>query len=734
MKQFATFLLLIATGSGSIAQDSLKTADTSQKFNQQLAEVTITAKRPLMIQSVDKTIVDVKPIVSGAALNTIELLERIPGITVSANGDISLNGRTGVLVLIEGRSTYMSSQDLASYLKSIPAANLDKIELIDNPSSRYDASGNAIINIKMRRNRNAGLTGSINSGISQGKFFRSNNSVNLNFSRKKLNVFSNFGFSTAKEYSKDVYDRKYYGDLNNITSSILLQNYNLGTNKNINIYSGFDYMISPKSTIGGSFGYNKGERNVDFDYLSRYYINGSQPSDKGTGTTDTYDERNNISVNLNFVHQYNKDGRELSADFNYLEHSSGSNRLLENMLYDNNNSLIEEEMFRYIVPVSSRIFVLKADYVHPYKNKMRLEAGVKSSVINNDNVSDYFDLNGTSPIFVPGNSNHFKYDENINAAYVNLQKAWQRWQAQFGLRLENMQSTGNQLGNSVVQKTEFKKSNTELFPSAFVLYKLDSMGSNSLSLLTVRRINRPNYFQLNPFMFLKDQYTFTSGNSDLNPQFQYRVEMKYQHKQLYWFGLSYNRFTQVIFNITDVADEKYINRPDNVGKGFMLLLNTGLTISPARWWNMNNVLRISRMGLRGNERHAELRPDAFVVRLEAMNFFTVSKTVNAELGGYYASKDMNGQAFTKQMFWANVAMQKKIWNEKGSIRLGVDDIFHSWKYRNRSVGLKQAAYFQTTEMDTQRFAVAFSYRFGKDNNSRKRRQSNANDEERGRLE
>src|SRR5688572_20552845 len=177
MKQFATFLLLIATGSGSIAQDSLKTADTSQKFNQQLAEVTITAKRPLMIQSVDKTIVDVKAMVSGAALNTIELLERIPGITVSANGDISLNGRAGVLVLIEGRSTYMSSQDLASYLKSIPAANLDKIELIDNPSSRYDASGNAIINIKMRKNRNPGLTGSVNSGMSQGKFFRSNNSV-----------------------------------------------------------------------------------------------------------------------------------------------------------------------------------------------------------------------------------------------------------------------------------------------------------------------------------------------------------------------------------------------------------------------------------------------------------------------------------------------------------------------------------------------------------------------------
>ena len=391
-------------------------------------------------------------------------------------------------------------------------------------------------------------------------------------------------------------------------------------------------------------------------------------------------------------------------------------------------------MFRYNIPVSSRIYVFKADYVRPFKNKLRLEAGVKSSLINNDNVSEYFDLNGSAPEFRPENSNHFRYDEYINAAYANLQKSWQRWQAQFGLRLENLQAKGNQLGNSVVEKYEFKKSNTEIFPSAYILYKLDSLGKNSLSLLTVRRINRPNYFQLNPFVFLKDEYTYTSGNPDLNPQFQYRVEVKYQHKQLYWFGLSYNKFTQVIFNTTEVVDEKFIMRPNNIAKGFMILLNTGLTVSPAKWWNVNNVLRISRMGLRGDMYDESLKSDAFVVRFEAMNFFTISKTINAELGGYYASKDLNGQAYTKQMFRANAAVQKKIWNERGSLRLGMDDIFHSWKYRNRSFGLKQSSFTQTNEMDTQRFTLAFSYRFGKDANARKRKQSNAAEEEKGRLE
>ena len=166
----------------------------------------------------------------------------------------------------------------------------------------------------------------------------------------------------------------------------------------------------------------------------------------------------------------------------------------------------------------------------------------------------------------------------------------------------------------------------------------------------------------------------------------------------------------------------------------MILLNTGLTVSPAKWWNSNNVLRMSRMGLRSTLYGEQLNPDAFVVRMETINFFTISKSLSAELGAYYASKDLNGQAFSKQIFRSNVAVQKKIMNDKGAVRAGVDDIFHSWKYRNRSVGLKQSSYYHINEMDTQRFSVSFSYRFGKDSNNRKRKQNNANEEEKGRLE
>lgn len=271
MKNLAPLLLIIVTGLRLSAQDSTKATDSSKKFHQRLTEVTVTARRPLIVQEIDKAVVDVKNFVSGAALNTIELLARIPGVTVNDNGEISLNGRGGALVLIDGRSTYMSAQDLVAYLKSIPAGNLDKIELIDNPSARYDASGNAIINIRLRKNRAAGLTGNVNSGLSQGKYFRSNNSINLNYNRKKLNVFANVGVSTGDEYNTEIFDRKYFDVYDHLTSSVLLHNNTLNKNKNVNIYSGLDYAVSNNTSLGASIGYNAGKRNQQFDFDGKSY-------------------------------------------------------------------------------------------------------------------------------------------------------------------------------------------------------------------------------------------------------------------------------------------------------------------------------------------------------------------------------------------------------------------------------------------------------------------------------
>ena len=702
--------------------------------NIQLNEVVVTAKKPLIVQEIDKTVVNVEAMISSATSNTLEVLEKTPGVTVASNGEIGLNGRNGVTVLIDGRSTYMSGQDLAAYLKSLPGGLLDKIELMDNPPAKYDAAGNAIINIRLKKNRVGGLTGNVSMGVSQGKYVRNNDAINLNYKYKKINLFANLGFNTEKTYNLDLYDRRFYNINSELISTVDLRNNQVNKNYGQSINLGLDYAATSKTTIGFIVNINGGRGKSDFDYTSKNFSASHQLDSTGAGRTLGDASRNNIGTNLNFSHKFDNAGREISADVNYLNYKSTGNQSLQNFMYQSDGTLTNQRFFLYVIPSDINIYTAKADYVHPLKNKARIESGVKSSIVDNDYVANYYDVVGTAQTIDNGKSNHFKYHENINAAYINGQKEWKRLGVQLGLRVENTQARGQQLGNDVVQESRFIKNYTGAFPSAFVSYKLDTLGKNTLSFMAVRRINRPNYQLLNPFVFFRDQYSYTSGNPLLNPQYQNRYELKFQHKQFLNMGLSYNKFTDVIFQTTQAVDNIFTTKPKNIADGYMLLLNTTVSLSPTKWWYLNNTLRLSHMGLNGQVYTENISFSVNVARFEMNNYFTIHKNWNAELSGYYASGDLNGQTITNSMYRVNAAIQKKIWNNKGSIRFSVDDLFHSWIYHNRSISLKQSEYFQTSESDTQRIGFAFTYRFGKDTFARKRRHNNnASDDETGRV-
>ncbi len=699
-----------------------------------LSGVTITAKRPMIEQGIDKTIVHVEAMISSATSNTLEVLEKTPGITIGINNDINLNGR-GATVLIDGRPTYMSGQDLAAYLKSLPGSVLDKIELMDNPPARYDAAGNAIINIRLKKNRMAGFTGNISLGYSQGRYARYNDAVNLNYNRKKLNLFANIGFNKERQYTSDLYDRTFYTSAGELSSVVSLSNSQVYKTRGSNINLGLDYAATPKTTYGVVLNFNGGKRNGNFIAAGNNYNKNDQLQGISAGSNTGGDTRRNGSINLSMVHKLNEKGRELSADINYLRYTTDGNQLLENFTFQPGGVLNEKARFQYLVPSSINIYTAKTDYVHPFKNKAKVEAGIKSSVVDNNNVVDYFDRMTEIPVMDYSRSNHFKYHENINALYVNGQKSWQRWSIQSGFRIENTNLHGSQLGNAVTSDSSFRKNYTSVFPSIYFSYKLDSAGDNTLNLLGVKRINRPNYQLLNPFVFFRDQYSYSAGNPVLNPQYQYRLELKYTHKQLFRTSISFNRFTNVIFQTTQAIDSIFITRPQNIAQGYMILLNAGLSLTPAKWWNLNLDVLLSHMGLNGKAYTENLVTNVYVARINLLNQLRFNKGWSAEFGGYYASRDLNGQAVTSGMARVNAAVQKKIWKDKASIRLAIDDIFHSWIYHNKSVGVKQAQYFQTTETDTQRLGLGFTWRFGKSTFARKSgHNDNASDEEKGRVE
>jgi hypothetical protein len=436
--------------------------------NIELKEVVVKAKRPLIEQDIDKTIVNVESMISSATSNTLEVLEKTPGVTVGSNGEISLNGRSGILVLIDCRATYMSGPDLAAYLKSLPGGLLDKIELMDNPSAKYDAAGNGIINIRLKKNRVGGFTGNSSMGSSQGVYGRHNGSLNMNYNHKKLNVFANLGANKEKNYNNDVFDRLFYDTRGQQTSNVLLLNDNISDNKSLNAILGLDFAATPKTTYGLMLNLNGGTRNAIIDYQSNNYNTNRLLDAIGNGNTVLNDKRTNFGTNLNLQHKFNKPGQEMMVDMNYLNYQSNGNQRVQNFRYLPEGALAEQDEFLYLVPGTINIYTAKADYVHPLKKKTSWEAGVKSSVIDNDNISNYFNVKGTVQTIDNGKSNHFKYHENINAAYFNTRKEWKRVGIQLGLRAETTQARGNQLGNEVVQGSTFTKNYTKVFPSLFI--------------------------------------------------------------------------------------------------------------------------------------------------------------------------------------------------------------------------------------------------------------------------
>ena len=401
----------------------------------ELNEVVVKAKKPLIEQEMDRTIVNVGAMIGSATSNTFDVLGKTPGVSVNANGEISLNGRAGVMVLIDGRSTYMSGTDLAAYLKSLPGGVLERIELMDNPPARYDAAGNAVIDIRLKKMRTGGLTGSVALGGSQGRYARSNDAVNLNYNQRKLNVFANLGYSYEQNYSEDDFSRRYYEESGSLKSRVDLKNDQKTASNGYNVNLGMDLAATPKTTFGTIINLNGSSRKGDFAYESVQKNALNLLTSSGNGSTVSKDRRNNTSVNMNMLHKFNDQGRELAVDANYLDYHTQGRQDLENRLFDAEEAIVSRELFRYRTPSEINIYTLKADYVHPLKNKARVEGGFKSSYVDNDFVFNHYNTNDGNTVLDNRRSNHFQYRENINAAYLSGEKRWKRFGMQLGLRL-----------------------------------------------------------------------------------------------------------------------------------------------------------------------------------------------------------------------------------------------------------------------------------------------------------
>lgn len=710
-KQHLILLFLIPAALAAQKPETTPIQDTIMKKDTLLKEVIVTHRKPLLTQAIDRTIVNVDAMISAATSNALEVLGKTPGVTVDQNSSISLNGRSGVQVLINNRPTYLSAQDLAAYLRSLPGSSIDKIELIDNPPARYDASGSAIINLQLKRSSVLGINGQFSSGYSQGNYPKSNQGLNLTYYTPRLRWYNNLGFNSETTFSRDRSERTYLDETMHPISVQLLENKTIFKRKTYGIQSGLDYTLNAKTTLGILARYNYGTNKDRINFRL----------DKTPSTFNQQQERRNVALNMNFLTKLNPNGREWSGEFNFMQYQSKQDQ--------------EMNDFNLHVPSTMQVLTFNTDYSHPLGKKAKIEAGYKSSFVNSTNRYDYTPIEPRQPGIGEKETYPFKFQEAIQAAYISGQQKWKRFGIQLGLRAEHTSNKGAGLavtgGSGETEK--FRNDYLKLFPSLHLSYQLDSAGHNTLVLMANRRIHRPNYQLMNPYILYADRYNYNQGNPLLKAQTMERYEIKYMRKQWLQSAIAYSSFNGVIFPVARVQDSVVIRRSENVARGQMVIMNNLITQRINKWWNLQTAVRFLHAWLEGKEGHPSIDAGATMLRIDLRNDFNFSKTWQGEFGGYYASRDINVQSYTKSIFQCYGSIQKKILNSKGSIRLTVEDIFRSWVYRNRSFGLDQLQINQQLFADTQRFGLAFTYSFGKKSLPKKSRNLEQANEEQNRL-
>jgi iron complex outermembrane recepter protein len=704
-----------------------------------LTEVTVIAKKPFIETKIDKTIVNIDASPTSAGATALEMLEKSPGVIVNSDGIVSLRGKPGVIIMIDGKQTFLSPADLANLLKNMPASSIDQFEIMTNPSAKYDAAGNSgIINIKTKKGLAGGFNGSVTLGLTTSFFQpentlyvipKSQNSINFNYRKNKFNFFGNYNPNFFKGRGRLEINRKFISKENNT-----LLGYNDAEtrfkfrNNNHTLKLGFDYFADKKNTWGfvmTGFTFH--------GHPTPVTINDSKDENRMLlsemiSQTDNDVKFKNLGANFNYRHVYDSTGKELTADFDFITYHNTGDMLLTTDIYDPSGVSAQPTLFLTgHLPSIINIYTFKSDYTYPLKNGAKIEAGIKSTYVTNNNEVDYkrFD-NGKW--LADNRSNHFIYDENINAAYINYSKQIKKWSFQGGLRLENTIAKGHQVTND----STFKRNFTNLFPSAFINYTIDK--KNAVTLSYSRRITRPNYQDLNPFIFFLDSLQYRQGNPFLLPQFTHNIELSHSFNGKIITTLNYNSTKDVISQLLkqNENDRIVFLTVENVASFRNMGISITVPLPVTSWWSLNFFTNIFNNHYKGiyNADPIDISYTSFMAN--TTNTFTIKKGFTMELGGFYRAKGVDNLSIAQPVYQMNIAAQKQILKSKGTIRLNIRDPFNWQQFKSvtQYSNIDVNVFFKG---DPRQVTATFTYRFGKSQAGQQRRRSNASQDEQNRV-
>lgn len=691
--------------------------------------VTVTSKKPLIEQKAGKTVINVEASQTNTGLNALELLEKTPGVSVDNDGNISVKGKQGVTILVDGKPTYLSGADLAALLKNMQSSSLDQIEVMTNPPAKYDAAGNSgIINIKTKKGIVRGMNGSVNGGYTQGLYGRYNGGINLNYRNNKTNVFGGYNGGKFEGFNRLTIDRKLYNSDKELMSKIDQVSRPHFEGNYHNLKFGMDYSFSKKDIAG--FVVNAGFSKSDEDPTSNTNIRNNLGAlqSKLYSEGDNTRKSSNASTNFNYKHVFDSTGREITADLDYAFYKNRSHTQLTTRSYDPTGMETGiPSVLRGTIPSDINIYSGKIDYVHPLKGGIKLEAGLKTSFVETDNEVAYLRNSGSEWI-KDSRTNHFIYKENINAAYLIFSKSIKKWELNAGLRMENTIARGHQLSND----SSFKRNYTNLFPNVGVGYNASE--KNQFNFSYSRRVMRPDYDALNPFIFFLDSLTYGQGNPYLQPQFTNNFEFSHTFNRILTTTVNYTQTNDIITQLLKQNVEK--NETYQTRENFSTMKQLGIAVManiPVRkWWSSNVYVNVYNNHYSGIYQNEQVDIQFTSMMANMTNSFNLGKGWNAEVSGWFRSKGADGLLVVNNMGAVNTGLSKQMLKKKATLKVGVRDVFFTQnfsgyaRYSDVDVNIKG-------RRDSRQFNVSFTYRFGKTNIAPERRRSSGATDEQNRV-
>ncbi len=678
--------------------------------NKKLKEATVRGVRDLIEVRADKLIVNVENSIVNSGATALEVLARSPNVNVDQNDNISIKGKSGVNVMIDGKRMVVSGTDLANMLKAMPSESISKIEIISNPGAKYDAAGTAgIINIVRKRSKHMGMNGSVNVNYGQGVYPKYSAGLNLNYRSKKISSYISYNYANRQFFNGLKLDRRFYNSNDVEQFSYVQDNFLKMPIISNNASFGLDYTLSKKTVIGvaGTVGNTLLNTSANNSSMA---LNGAKEALYDFRTIGNSDrDYNNYSVNGNLRHNINEKGEKLSIDIDYARYTNHSEQNFDTYYTSPNGTLYQPTYYMQSDMNSiTQIRSAKADYSLPLKNKTSIDVGAKVSYVTSDNEPLFYEKTTGDFTLDINRSNHFIYRENINAGYVNFNKRWDKFSLQLGLRTENTNVEAEQVTLDSLYTINY----TQLFPSIAVQKSIAK--NHDIGLTLSRRIQRPNYQQLNPFKFFIDNTTYKEGYPYLMPALTYSAEASHIFKKRFTTTLSYSitndNITEVI-QPSETEDSITVQTNKNLARVHYYGISGAYPIQITKWWSNVASFTAYYAHYMGNLANTNLSNGSPAITINTSNNFNLPKGFRAEVSFWYQSRQIYGFMDLKAMWMLNLGLQKNFLKNKMTVRLNAQDLF--WE------GLPSAfseyeAYQESFDVkrDTRKVVLAISYRFG----------------------